>query len=184
MKAFSAVLLVLFMGVVIAAPAQQIYKRTNADGSVTYSDQPFPEAQPIKVAPVPATQFAEDVQRSTPTAATTTGDAAEAIAVSITSPENEAPIRANTGDVTVSWVTEPEELPEGYAAEVWLDNTSVWRGLNSRSTTLQNVERGEHQLLVRIYDEEGQEVARSSGVVVYVLRASILNRVGSGGGGR
>lgn len=176
-----AVLLTFFVGVGlhIDPTTAQVYKKRNADGSVSYSDKPIAGAESVQIEPVPVTEFAKSTSPAL-VSATEASSVAEAsneaveFGVQITAPEHNQSVRANDGQLTVSWQSQPAILPEGYIYELIVDGTTAWRGFNSREITLAEVERGERRIIVRIVDLEGQAVAQSDTVAVFVLRASVL----------
>lgn len=181
-----AVLLTFLVGVGlhIDPSKAQVYKKRNADGTVTYSDKPISGAEKVDVEPVPVTEFAKPtgpavstpVQAEVGTAMNSAEVSAEAIefGVSITAPEHNQAIRANDGQLQVSWQSQPSKLPEGYNYELVVDGVTAWRGFNSQQVTLAEIDRGERRLFVRIVDANNQQVARSDTVAVFVLRASVL----------
>lgn len=178
-----AVLLTFLVGVGLHVDptTAQVYKKRNADGTVTYSDQPIQGAEAVEVEPVPVTEFAKPTTPTTATQSAAAGAAAEtaselpvSFGVSITAPEHNQAIRANDGQLQVSWQSQPAKLPEGYNYELVVDGVTAWRGFNSQQVTLAEIERGERRIVVRIVDINNQPVARSDTVAVFVLRASVV----------
>lgn len=179
-----AVLLTFLVGVGLHIDPSdaQVYKKRNADGSVTYSDTPIQGAEAVTIEPLPVTEFAkpEPIQPEENQAAV----APEAMAVAATelvdasvtiiSPTANEAVRANDGRLEVSWQSQPAKLPEGYNYELVVDGTVAWRGFNSQQITLAEIERGERRIFVRIVDAENQQVARSDTIAVFVLRASVV----------
>ena len=177
-----AVLLTFLVGVGLHVdPSKaQVYKKRNADGSVTYSDKPISGAEKVDVEPAPVTEFAKPTGPAASAPVPVEAPAAEASAeavefkVSITAPEHNQAIRANDGQLQVSWQSQPAKLPEGYNYELVVDGVTAWRGFNSQQVTLAEIDRGERRLFVRIVDADNQQVARSDTVAVFVLRASVV----------
>ena len=179
-----AVLLTFLVGVGlhIDPSKAQVYKKRNADGSVTYSDKPIRGAEQVDVEPAPVTEFAKPTGplANTPAEAGTAQNNAEAsteaveFGVSITAPDHNQAIRANDGQLQVSWQSQPSKLPAGYNYELVVDGVTAWRGFNSQQITLAEIDRGERRLFVRIVDVNNQQVARSDTVAVFVLRASVV----------
>lgn len=180
-----AVLLTFLVGVGLHVdPSKaQVYKKRNADGTVTYSDKPISGAEKVDVEPAPVTEFAKPTGPATSTAmqaeagisqnAEASAEAVE-FGVSITAPEHNQAIRANDGQLQVSWQSQPSKLPDGYNYELVVDGVTAWRGFNSQQVTLAEIDRGERRLFVRIVDVNNQQVARSDTVAVFVLRASVV----------
>ncbi|WP_369742850.1 DUF4124 domain-containing protein [Pseudidiomarina sp. PP-1MA] len=171
----SRLMVVIMLAVAVStAAAQQVYKRQNADGSVTYSDQPLPQAEVINLQPVPVTEFTTHppVTTQTQTAMPTVTDAAAPMA-QIIAPAQQAAVRANDGSVAVRWQTTPNPLPDGYQLQLRVDQRIAWQGSSQTELTLTDIDRGERRLQLRVLDAEGNEVSRSDTIVVYVLRANI-----------
>ncbi|CUA85944.1 DUF4124 domain-containing protein [Pseudidiomarina woesei] len=180
-----AVLLTFLVGVGlhIDSSKAQVYKKRNADGTVTYSDKPISGAEKVDVEPAPVTEFAKPTGPAASTAmqaeagisqnAEASAKAVE-FGVSITAPEHNQAIRANDGQLQVSWQSQPSKLPDGYNYELVVDGATAWRGFNSQQVTLAEIDRGERRLFVRIVDVNNQQVARSDTVAVFVLRASVV----------
>ena len=82
--------------------AQEIYKVVNQDGSVTYTDKPVVNAEPVELGP--------DNRMSTPTpqpqpvqTATTTSKASKPKPViEVVQPKPEATVRNNAGNMTIA----------------------------------------------------------------------------------
>lgn len=191
--ALAAILLTFLIGLALHVDptTAQVYKKRNADGTVTYTDQPVQGAEKIEVEAAPVTEFAkptvaaptEQPQASQAQPAQASADAVPTeFSVTITSPEYQAPIRANNGQFDVLWQSEPERLPEGYQYELFVDGVKSWSGADSNQATLMDVARGERRIHLQIVDANGQAVARSDTLVVYVLRVAISGAGQSGGG--
>lgn len=191
--ALAAILLTFLIGLALHVDptTAQVYKKRNADGTVTYTDQPVQGAEKVEVEAAPVTEFAkptvaaptEQPQASQSQPAQASADAVPTeFSVTITSPEYQAPIRANNGQFDVLWQSEPERLPEGYQYELFVDGVKSWSGADSNQATLMDVARGERRIHLQIVDANGQAVARSDTLVVYVLRVAISGAGQSGGG--
>ena len=89
--------------------------------------------------------------------------------VAIAWPKEEA-IRANDGNIRVVATTEPA-LQSGHRAVVLLDGQATQRS-ESLTFELAELDRGRHELAVRIVDGDGQVLAQSRPKIVHLLRAS------------
>ncbi len=187
------VLLTFLVGVTLHVDptGAQVYKKRNADGSVTYSDKPIAGAEQLQIEPLPVTEFAKPEAAATGTSGSDSVPsneqgpmATENFSVAITAPTQKQQIRANNGEFDVVWQSQPEFLPDGYNYELIVDGNSAWLGNNSNQITLAGMDRGERRLYLRIVDVQGRQVARSDTLVVYVMRASVANpTTGTNGGG-
>lgn len=162
---------VLLLALPLALSAQ-IYRHVDADGNVTYSDQPRPDAEEVELrAPSvyesPRRAPAEPAQ---PAADQDQGPLYEELAIA--SPGHEGTVRDNEGRVQVEIRISPP-LRERHELELLLDGEAVGRGQSTRFD-LENVHRGEHRLQVRVRDSRGEVVAESDSSIFYMHQASRL----------
>ncbi len=167
--------LVLVFVLTPAATAAEVefYKWILPDGSIEYSDKPPVEgAEKVELKPLvtyspPAT--------STPPAKTE-AESAGAVdgyqSFAIASPADEAAIRDNAGNLTISFAVTPK-LVDGHAINVFMDGQKVSRS-SGAAATLRDVSRGSHRIHATIVDEKGAEIARTGTITVHLKRASAL----------
>ncbi|MDX1706008.1 DUF4124 domain-containing protein [Pseudidiomarina sp.] len=185
-------LLLTGVSVLLPAPAdsQQVYKKRKADGTVVYTDKPTEGAEAVTVDPM-VTEFDTPPQllQTPPANAEAEAPSYEDVEVNvrILTPDPQAAIRANDGEIRVSWEADVRNL-DGYPVyQLRLDAKPVYEG-PSTEVILRDVARGERRLQVRVLAPTGKELAQTDTIEVYVLRASILspalnngNNQGSGG---
>lgn len=163
-------LLALFAADAIAAP---IYKTKDERGNVVYTDDP--DGRPAELVELPDLTIVPGtpITGPTPGSAATQEEAAPPLRVELLAPEQEATVRSNTGDVEV--VARVNRSPaEGDRFEVLIDGAV--RGRNAGGTfALSGIDRGAHQVRVRLVDTEGQVVARSPEHTFYLHQRSRLN---------
>ncbi|WP_395345256.1 DUF4124 domain-containing protein [Ningiella sp. W23] len=148
----------------------KIYKIVNADGSITFSDKPANGATEVELSGNTA-----NVQAlvAVPQASTSAPQNEPAIKYQllITSPEPEATIRDNSGNVSIS-------------AKITPSANGTYRltfaGTEYRSTSgvfsLTDINRGEHKYKVSFIDNSGKLIASSEQRTLYLHQASILIR--------
>ncbi len=165
---FSALLV---LSVAIAAPAvAEIYKRTNPDGSVEFTDVPrSDEEKPVPLSPMSTFKATPAPRRST---SNTQADAKKYSAISVTSPANETTIRDNTGTVAVSVSLSPA-LRSGHQLVLMVDGEQKGKS-TSGSFTLNNLDRGSHSLVAKVVDKAGKTLISSAPVTVYLFRQSVI----------
>ena len=152
----------------------QIYKTVDEEGNVSYSDMPTAggaseevEVQHINTTPPPPTAAPRRQQQTAEEEpATVTYQPV------ITAPANETTIPMGPGNFSVSAQVEPP-LEAGAALQLYVDGNPEGVPQESASWSLTNVFRGAHDLEVAVVDMNGEELARSSAVRVYVLRPSV-----------
>lgn len=158
-----------------AAPAGAgIYKWVAPDGSVIYSDKPRKGAEEVELEPL-QTYTSPPLPRKGAQSGATDSESAEAFEgydeFEIVSPQNDAAVRDNGGQVTVSMALSPA-LEEDHVISLFMDGRSLGKGGRSTSVTLRNVDRGTHILQAAVTDDSGKEVARTKSVTFHLLRAS------------
>ena len=152
----------------------QIYKTTDGDGNVSYSDTP-PASGPseqVKLRETNSTPAPEMVEPapSYSDPAEDTEEGAE-YSVSISSPANETTIPMGPGNFSITASIEPA-LSQGALLQLYVDGSPSGNPQSSSSWTLTNVFRGAHDLKVAVVSNRGDPLAESEAVRVYVLRPS------------
>lgn len=160
-----------------------MWKWTDANGVVHYSDVPAPGAvqvgltvsqgQPGSAPPVPNTGYGESEGGD----GGTRGGASQAsdqtyTSLEIVKPENGASYFEADSVVTVQISPNPA-LAAGDGVYLYLDGARVGDSDTALGYTLQNVVRGQHTLASAIYDGQGNEKIRSQPVTFYMKQATI-----------
>jgi len=171
-------------GAASAEAAGRVYRVVDEDGNVVFTDVP-PATQPQEANvdvpepnsfdPIEAGAIgAGDEERPTWGDDEDGGDepAASYYRFGIASPENDASVRQNAGNVTVEVALEPALSPD-HRLQLLLDGTPVRTG---RETTFElvNVDRGTHSLSARVLDPSGAAVLESTPSVFHLQRYSVL----------
>lgn len=154
-----------------------VYRWTDDKGVVHYSDAPpSPNAKPAEL-PALQTFDSKSLAKGAPvgsvgTSADNTATAAASDSAAdtgprpvITSPENEATLRDDSGQVTVQ-----VSAPSGASLVYYLDGAAQNAPPTpSTSFLIEGVERGTHTLEVAAVSAEGKEISRSAKVTVYYM---------------
>lgn len=159
----------------------EIYRSVAPDGTVTFSDDPPPghdAVERIELPPAPASPGREsDVEPSTyaedwtfPTDPEAAEETPIDIEVRILSPADDQALRSDDGSMSVEVAVAPALRP-GDVVEILLDGRVVTRS-ETQVALLAAVDRGTHQLVARVVDPNGLELATSSPVSVHLLRHS------------
>jgi|SRR6056297_398516 len=165
----------LLLAACALASAAQIYKHVDAEGNVTFSDQP----------PAPG-ESAEEVElpelNTTPAIDTSAAPERESASseppeqaefdIRIASPDDETTIAMGPGNVTVTAQATPP-LRRLEQVQLYLDGEAFGEPRNSMTWALQGLMRGPHDLAVERLDRDGNSLARSESVRIYVLRPSV-----------
>ena len=142
-----------FMCLPSAGLCTDIYKIQQQNGNIIFTDQSAPTAERIKL-PSPIV-MKNDSTESVQSQDSSKKSAFSYQSVTIESPINDTIIRENAGNVEVNVSIQPDVIEQyNHQIVVYLDQREVERGY-ARSITLKNVDRGTHELEVRIEDSQG-----------------------------
>ena len=170
----------LFAGSVHA----EIYKTVDADGNVVFTDVP-PKDQTKAVVLEIQNTYTPEASAAPQQNSERPGDARdeepeeEPAAVlydhiAIVAPQHDAPVRENTGNVTVVVTSNPAlDSSRGHSMQILVDGQIAASG-QSNSVALTNLDRGTHQLTAQIVDGNGQVVVSSSPITFHMMRYSAL----------
>ena len=171
-------LLVVFplLGVTAGAAAPDdgsIHRSEGADGVPVFSDHAVDGSRPVQLNPA-NTFDAVEIPRAEqePDRGSGTRTTKATYEVAIDSPGAEAPVRANGGIVEVTASVEPAPA-SGDRLELLMDGAVVAKSRDG-SFRVENVDRGEHRIRVRVVDGNGNVHGESPSQVIYVLRHSVL----------
>ncbi len=146
----------------------QVYKWTDENGKVHYSDQPktaadkpieLPESMIYKAPPKPRINLDKPKKREPYKAYQT---------FKITSPQNDGTVRSAPGNVTISMQISPA-LRSNHSVVVMIGGKQVAKG-KAASLTAKNVDRGTHSVSAKIVDDSGKTVASAAGITFHLKR--------------
>lgn len=152
--------------------AAQIYKTTDANGNVVFTDQPPAGTTASEQVDLQQTNTTPAVAPRAPSTPEPREPEPAPIEVSITSPANETTIPMGGGMFDVSATATPGVGP-GQTLQLLLDGTPKGAPQTGTLWQLENVFRGAHDLSVRLIDSSGEVIANSNSVRVYVLRPGL-----------
>lgn len=162
----------VFLAVPVSA---EVYRNVDADGNVTYSDEPGEDAEPVDVKPVTTITLPkpESVQETGQLREKVQQGGAAYDRVVFTHPDNNQAFHSGSGDVQFEVRSTPGLQP-GHKYEVTLDGQPVGQS-TSGSITVSNVFRGTHTAGVHIVDKNGVQVKSGAPITFTVHRPSIAN---------
>jgi hypothetical protein len=154
--------------------ADSIYRTTDADGNVVFTDAPNATSRPAEPVDIQRTNTIAPVQITPLPDVNSTGEeqvVAPAYSVTITSPANETSFPMGPGNFSVSVSVSPA-LKKYEGLQLFL-NGVPW-GTPQRDTMwdLINVFRGQQDLTVAVVNNAGETLAMSAPVRVFVHRPS------------
>lgn len=185
----TTLLIGVMVGLFYCPSAQaQVYKKVLEDGTVVYTDKKQAGAEEIQVEsvvsefePVKRADDTDAIASETEVASSANENGPVQANIEIISPANEATIRSNEGNVTVTWAAQTRNVKGPLNYKLSMDNQIAYEGKGS-GVTLGGLNRGEHTLVVRVFDDLGTLLATSEPVVFYLHQASIYNPALNSGG--
>jgi hypothetical protein len=152
-----------------AAGNKAIYKIVNSDGTVTYTDKPASQAQPMafddKTLNVVNAAKAPVLPPPVPT------KAKPQYRVSIVSPQPEATVRNNLGEVTIS--AKQLGTPKAPLFRLVFDG-APYKSNSSGLFKLKGIHRGAHTFKIELTNNTGKTLASSPTQTLYLHQASAL----------
>lgn len=151
----------------------QIYKTTDEQGNVSYSDVPANGApsKPVELHQLNTAPPPPDMPTPPPEQTREVPAAAE-YSLSIVAPANETSIPRGPGNFSVSVSLSPS-LEQGALLQLYLDGAPWGDPQTASNWSLTNVFRGAHDLTVAVTDGKGRQLSVSEPVRVYVHRPSV-----------
>ena len=160
------------------ANATVLYKKVDKDGNVTYTDKPSEDAEAITVKTNRNVVTTPRVNSTTNQTKTGDKEAQEFAyeVFAIDSPNDDEGVRANDGSMTVVVGISPSIQPN-HSIRLHMDGVQVGQDQKIPYFNLANVNRGTHELIAMVINDETQEIVQTSQAVTFhLLRTSILNR--------
>ncbi|WP_309045819.1 DUF4124 domain-containing protein [Marinobacter sediminicola] len=167
----TAGLMLLISGQVTA----EVYRNVDAQGNVTFSDEPSKGAEKVKVKPVTTITLPkpQNVQETDKLREEVKREGSIYESVSFTYPENDQAFHSGNGDVQFEMSSSPG-LASGHKYEVTLDGQPVGQSA-SGSVTVRNVFRGTHEAGIHIVDRNGVQIKTGSPIRFTIHRPSLQN---------
>ncbi|MGQ4878299.1 DUF4124 domain-containing protein [Billgrantia sp. LNSP4103-1] len=184
------VLSLLSLALVHEALATTIYRTTDAQGNVIFTDDPERGGEPVELAPLTVIPSRDEGRRSEPPRAEgVTPRASESPGqpfmpydtFRIQSPPHGADLPASyAGNLQVELDIEPPLRPD-HRVRLLVDGRVSQTAMHTRAFMLTNLERGEYELQAELLDAQGQIRHRTAPVSLYVQRADATLAPGSDG---
>ncbi|KJF93177.1 DUF4124 domain-containing protein [Photobacterium angustum] len=160
----------------IPTHASTIYSWTDENGVVHFTDQPqTPDATAY---PLSVTEVSGNIEQTADTIDTQTTDltvveepAKTITTVSLVSPMHEQTIRNNEGIINIHAVTN-SKLNNQTQAQLVVDGVVKGEPQTELTWTLDNIDRGSHQLQIQLV-KGGKVIASSDSITVYLHRATV-----------
>lgn len=168
----------ILTGIVAIASASahgEVYRHVDAQGNVTFSDEPMDGGETIKVKPVTTVTLPkpEDVSDAPRVIEEAQEQGAAYDSVSIVSPADGDAFQSGSGNVEVQ-VTSSPALRDGHRYEVTLDGQPVGQ-TTAGSVTINHIDRGTHEAAAHIINQDGIRIRSGDTISFTVHRPSRLN---------
>ena len=157
-----------------AAVATPVYKMTDKDGHVTFTDQPHTaDAESVERHDVRPLNTAEPHETNPVEAALTPAEVSVPFETRIEQPADGSTIPMGPGNFTVNVLVSPP-LTDSEHLQLELDGAAYGVPQKQHWWSLTNIYRGEHQLRVYRLHSSGAQVDVSDSSTLFVLRPSVL----------
>lgn len=154
---------------IAAVNAAKLYKVVNPDGTITYTDQPVPGAEPVDLAGVNSA-VVPSMRPATPPVSKKKERKTPEYKLGIVSPADGETIRNNLGELTIVARMEPQT---GGTYQL-LMNGVPYASQDNPVFALEGVNRGEYQYQVQFLNNSGKVLASSEQRVLYLHQSSAL----------
>jgi uncharacterized protein DUF4124 len=158
----------------------QMYKWVDAEGNISYSDQPpYKGAEKLDVpelTTIAPTRIPE--KKETPDKDKEEEEAVKSYSfLKITSPENNATILDDAGTLSIGIAIKPAlSSTDGHYLSVSLDGKIVQDKLAGTTASLTNIDRGTHNISVSVKNKAGKVMRQSKPITVHLRRQYVLPR--------
>ncbi|WP_157698188.1 DUF4124 domain-containing protein [Legionella clemsonensis] len=145
----------------------EIYQWVDSQGVTHFSDTSHESAKKIELPLISSFSSPSTVK---PQKNTQQLQSSTLYEITIVQPKNEATIRNNLGELTVV-VKINRQLEAKETLILFCDGKIIRKTHKKWTFQLKGVERGTHELLVKILDEKGKELTTSKSIVFFMHRA-------------
>ena len=144
-----------------------VYKWSDSNGSVIFSDKPHPGAQEIQI-PNIQTYSAPKIPQAILPDDSKSEDQEITYKVSIVQPEDQITIRNPQGYVSVILEVMPP-LKNGNKVQLLVDDSPVGSPQDSTVFALQNILRGSHTIVAKVLNSKNKVLTTSDPITFYMM---------------
>ncbi|PCI51983.1 MAG: DUF4124 domain-containing protein [Gammaproteobacteria bacterium] len=163
-------LLILSIATPVYSSSAKIYVWRSEKGVLVYSDTPRPGAEEVKTKKGNVIKSFKNIE--TQTLDIKTKKITEEYQVVINQPKDNSTIRDNTGSVYISGSIKPI-FKRGLKIQLIVDDKPHLKPQAHTMFSLRNIDRGEHQIKMKLLNEKGKVIASSKAITFYMHRASV-----------
>ena len=169
-KILLVALLIFSLGTPVYSSSAKIYVWRNELGVLVYSDTPRPGAEEVKTPKGNIIKSPSNIE--TQVLDIQTKKIVEEYQVEINHPKDNSTIRDNTGSVYISGSIKPI-FKRGLKIQLMVDDKPHLKPQSHTMFSLRNIDRGEHQIKMKLLNEKGKVIALSKAITFYMHRTSI-----------
>ena len=170
MKFLLPILLTLSIATPVNASNAKVYVWRNETGELVYSDTPRPGAEEVKTKPGNIIKSSTNIETQVLDINTQAIDDNYQVVINI--PKDNSTIRDNTGSIYIQGSIKPI-FKRGLKIQLILDGELYQKPQTHTKFSLRNIDRGEHQIKMKLVNEKGKEIASSKPITFYMHRASV-----------
>ena len=168
MKKYYFALWIIIAMNAVHAQTQLIYKWTDANGNVHFSDKSYPGAEKIELpqaqtysspkipAPISRSDAATDIETN------------NNFKIRIAQPEEQATIRNAQRQLSVILDVKPK-LENGFKVQLIVDGSPSSEPQASTFFALEDINRGSHTLVAQLIDNKGKVLSTSEQITIYMM---------------
>ena len=154
----------------------EVYKTINPDGSASYSDVPTNGTEPIKLPELTPTPAIKYPKKTIDTKKEDNKKALPYKSFTISSPEDNATIRDNNGNVAVQISSTPElQTSFKHSISFFLDGKIHKSGLTGNQIKLMNLDRGSHTISAKLLNANKKVLKSTQTITIHIKRQSKLH---------
>jgi hypothetical protein len=164
---------VVSLAFIACASFAQVYKWTDSQGVIHFSDTPHSGAETIDT--IQTQSYSSPASSSSVTSIQNSSPIKKQEAytkLAITQPTDQATIRNNQGYVVVTIEIEPQLLP-GNSIQILFDGKAQGTPQSSLMFQLNGIYRGSHTIAVQILDTNGEVLKTSPPVTIFMHRPRV-----------
>lgn len=150
------------------AGEKKIYAWTDKNGILVFSDTPHKGAKEVKLISqslnIPVTNTDTFDEQPQPQQAV--------FSIAISSPDHNQTIRENTGSVYVTSRIKPR-FETGFTIQLFIDGKAYGPASDSSTFAMRDVERGQHTLQLKLFNNKGKIIAISEPCIFFMHRKEL-----------
>ncbi len=170
-------LLTIFIFLACTNAQAALYKYTNENGEVVYSDKaPYEGAEeliPPKLQVTPAVKL----KPKTKTKPEEKDKSTQYTSFQITSPTDQKSFHNSAGNISIELAIKPGlNIKAGDYINILLDGKTIRKKTSSLSENIQHIDRGTHQIKAELRNKSNKLIKSSNTVTIYIHRFSKLHK--------